>query len=76
MNPASSYVRPKPRRVPESIESNRLLSTKEVAAYLGVCNVTATKVMRESGRAMRIGNRILIQERYLREYLRGLEGRL
>ena len=76
MNPMAGYVRPRPDREPNPIEKHRLLATKEVAAYLGVCNVTASKVMRESGKAMRIGNRILIQERHLREYLRGLEGRL
>lgn len=76
MNTTFSYVRPNPSRAQNSIENKRLLSTKEVAAYLGVCNVTAAKIMRESGRAMRIGNRILIQERYLAQYLKGLEGRL
>lgn len=76
MNPKDTLMRPVPTRMPEPIEKQRILCTKEVAAYLGVCKVTAARIMRESGRAMRIGNRLLIQERYLREYLRGLEGRL
>lgn len=76
MDPMSCYVRPRRERKPEPIEKQRLLSIKEVAAYLGVCYVTASKIMRESGKAMRIGNRIMIQERHLAQYLKGLEGRL
>ena len=76
MNPKDTFMRPVSARAPEPIEKQRILCTKEVATYLGVCNVTASKVMRGSGKAMRIGNRLLIQERYLREYLHELEGRL
>ncbi|MBQ6454503.1 MAG: helix-turn-helix domain-containing protein [Eggerthellaceae bacterium] len=60
----------------DPIEKQRILCTKEVAAYLGVCNVTATRIMRESGKAFRLGNRILIKEGNLREHLASLEGKL
>ena len=54
----------------------RILGTKEVAAYLGVCNVTASKIMKESGKVIRLGNRLLISEKNLQDYLASLEGKL
>lgn len=77
MNATALHTRrPEYVRKPEPIESQRVLCTKEVAAYLGVCTVTATKIMRESGKAFRVAHRVLITENNLRDYLKSLEGAL
>lgn len=74
MNTTQAHAQLVRSRAYEPIETQRILCTKEVAAYLGVCAVTASKIMHSSGKAFRLGNRLLIKERNLREYLHSLEG--
>ncbi len=62
-----------PARTYEQIGSDRLLSIQNVSETLGVCPVTASKIMKESGRSITLHRKIYILESSFLAYLREQE---
>ena len=58
----------------QPIESERLLGIQDVAAYLGITPITASRVMKRSGHALELCRRVYIKESAFRTYLQELEG--
>ncbi len=61
------------RQLPQSgrpINGDRLLSTAQVAQLLSCCNVTAARVMRESGCLIKIRRRNFVLESKFYNYLK------
>lgn len=66
---------PEASTVISPVKSLPLLDRSAVCDLLGVCPATASKVMKESGRSIRIHSRIYILRDSLFDYLRECERR-
>lgn len=60
---------------PGDVGRERLLDLSDIRQILGCGEATASKVMRESGCALRIHSRLYVLESSFFGYLRGLEGK-
>ncbi len=56
------------------IGNDKLLSISNIAEILGVCPVTASMVMKDSGRSITIGRRVYILESNFLAFLHEKEG--
>ena len=57
-------------RTYEPLGNDRLLSIQNIAETLGVCPVTASKIIKESGRGILLLRRVFILESCFLAYLR------
>ncbi|GEM_PF-5749280 len=57
-----------------NIGNDRLLSIEDVASILHVCPVTASKIMKDTGRSITLRRRIYILESNFLNFLREIEG--
>ena len=51
---------------------NRLLSVDDVAEITGTCNTTAAKIIKETGRPIKLHRRLYVLDTALCEYLEAL----
>lgn len=58
----------------QPIESERLLGIQDVANYLGITPITASRVMKRSGHAIELCRHVYIKESAFKAYLQELEG--
>lgn len=56
-----------------AIGTERLLGIPDVCTMTGLCPVTASKLMKESGRAIRVHGRVFILESSFFTYMKELE---
>ena len=70
--PAASNGKPAARTY-EQIGSDRLLGIQNVSETLGVCPVTASRIMKESGRSITLHRKIYILESSFLAFLRERE---
>lgn len=56
------------------IRDDRIYTIDDVADTLGVCYTTASRIMKDSGRAIKLRSRLYIRESSLFAYLVELEG--
>ena len=63
----------KPRTY-EQLGNDRLMSLEDVATALGFSKVTASKIIKESGKGIALHRRLFILESNILKYLRELEG--
>jgi len=62
--------------IPEEVRISRLLSIKDVADIMNVTNVTASKIIKESGYGIILHRRVFILESSFYKYLSEMENRL
>ena len=70
--PAPQTAQSAPRTY-EPLGNDRLMSIKSVSEVLGVCPVTASKIIKESGRGILLHRRLFILESSFMAYLREQE---
>lgn len=68
--PSAGVISPETRVV---LGSDRLLGIPDVCQITGLGEATASKLMKESGRAIRVHSRLYILEQSFFDYLRELE---
>lgn len=56
-----------------AIGAERLLGISDICTMTGLCPVTASKLMKESGRAIRVHGRVFILESSFFAYMKELE---
>jgi hypothetical protein len=59
----------------EPLGTDKLLSISAISDLLGVCPVTASRIMKESGRSITLHRRVFVLQSSFMQYMHELESR-